>query len=212
LITGELLILGAGGHGRVVADAALASSAYSMVAFLDDDDGLSVLNEGWRVLGKISDLGRFRKEFDYVFAALGNADLRLNALSAAARLGFKLTSVVHPSAVVSGFCNIGPGAVVAGGAVINVGCKLDRGCIVNTGATVDHDCVLGEGVHICPGAHLAGNVRVGSRTWFGIGAVAKQGVTIGSGVTVGAGAVVIKDVPDGATVVGNPARLLNKKR
>jgi sugar O-acyltransferase (sialic acid O-acetyltransferase NeuD family) len=207
----KLLIAGAGGHGRVVADAAVSSGSFSDVAFVDDFL-TGATTEAWRVAGTIADLGRLRESYDCFVAAFGNAELRLSTLSTAAKFGYELTTVVHPSAVVSQFTDIGPGTVVIGGAVINVGCKLDRGCIVNTGATVDHDCMLGEGVHICPGAHLAGNVKVGSRSWFGIGAVAKQGVSIGVGVTVGAGAVVIKDVPDGTTVVGNPAQPLNNKK
>jgi acetyltransferase-like isoleucine patch superfamily enzyme len=88
---------------------------------------------------------------------------------------------------------------------------LGTGCIVNTAATVDHDCILGDGVHIAPGAHLAGGVRIGARSWFGIGAVARQGITIGADVLVGAGAVVIRDIADGKTVIGNPAREVNAK-
>jgi acetyltransferase-like isoleucine patch superfamily enzyme len=95
---------------------------------------------------------------------------------------------------------------VLAGAVINYGASIASGCIVNTAATVDHDCVLDAGVHVCPGAHLAGCVLIGARTWFGIGAVAKQSVRIGADVTVGAGAVVVGDVRDGVTVVGVPAR------
>ena len=77
---------------------------------------------------------------------------------------------------------------------------------MNTGATVDHDCRLAEGVHVCPGAHLAGNVSVGARTWFGLGALAKQGISIGADVTVGAGSVCLEDVRDGVTIFGVPAR------
>jgi sugar O-acyltransferase (sialic acid O-acetyltransferase NeuD family) len=206
----RLLIAGAGGHGRVVADTALQSGAFSDVAFLDDH-ATGATPEGWSVVGTIAELRRLRDTYDCFVAAFGDADLRLKSLRAAADLGYSLTPVIHSSAIISQYCELGAGTVVIGGAVINVGCKVDRGCIVNTGASVDHDCVLGEGVHICPGAHLAGNVRVGSRTWFGIGAVAKQGVSVGEGVTVGAGAVVIDDIADGMTVVGNPARPFNRK-
>lgn len=206
----KLLIAGAGGHGRVVADTAIRSNFFSEVAFVDDHL-VGATPEGWRIVGSIADLKRLREMFDCFVAAFGDADLRLKCLSLATEFEYKLATVIHPSAIVSQFSEIGLGSVVIGGAVINVGCKLGRGCIVNTGATIDHDCVLGEGVHICPGSHLAGNVRVGSRTWFGIGAVAKQGVSIGADVTVGAGAVVIKSVLDGVIVVGNPARPLSRK-
>ena len=81
------------------------------------------------------------------------------------------------------------------GACINVGARIGEACIINTGATVDHDCLLAEGVHICPGAHLAGNVEIGPRTWFGIGAVARQGIRIGADAVIGAGSVVFATFP-----------------
>lgn len=204
----KLIIAGAGGHGRVVADAALATGTYSSLAFLDDRRSDHVTSEGWPILGRLEDLGNFSSEYQFFVAGFGNAASRLELLSRARNLGFRCVSIIHPTAVVSNHCSIGEGSVVIAGACINIGARIGEACIVNTGATVDHDCVLAEGVHVCPGAHLAGNVEIGARTWFGIGAVAKQGIKIGADVMVGAGAVVVQDVPDNATVVGNPARAL----
>lgn len=207
----RLLIAGAGGHGRVVAETSTRIGSFSEIAFVDDRLSGSVA-EGWPVVGKTSDLRRLRDSFDCFVAAIGDADVRMKYLRVAAEIGYKIQTVIDPSAITSRFSTIGHGTAVIAGAIINAGCEIDVGCIINTGATVDHDCVLGVGVHICPGVHLAGNVRVGSCSWIGIGAVAKQGVSIGSRVTVGAGAVVIGDIPDYATVVGNPARPLNRNR
>jgi acetyltransferase-like isoleucine patch superfamily enzyme len=92
-----------------------------------------------------------------------------------------------------------------------VGVRTGEACIINTGATVDHDCVLADAVHVCPGAHIAGNVEIGARTWFGIGAVARQGIRIGANAMIGAGSVVIHDLPDDVTVAGNPARILGPR-
>lgn len=204
----RLLIAGAGGHGRVVADAALASGKYSSVEFLDDRLPVHVLVEGWPIVGDMRALAGLVGRYDSFVAAFGDAQLRLGVLERARSLGIDSKPVVHPSATVSKFASLGPGTVVLGGAHVTVGAKLGAACIVNTCATVDHDCLLGDGVHVCPGSHLAGNVSIGSRTWFGIGAVARQGIRIGDDVMVGAGAVVVADIPDRAIVVGNPAKPL----
>jgi sugar O-acyltransferase (sialic acid O-acetyltransferase NeuD family) len=206
LTAAGLLIVGAGGHGRVVADAAAACGVWSEIAFADDRyPGLNLVG-AWPVVGKVADIARLRGRFASCVVAVGNAGLRLRFLTEARDAGLDLPIVVHPRAIVSPHVQMGAGTVVVGGAVINIGSELGEACIVNTGATVDHDCRLGHGVHVCPGAHLAGDVHIGARTWFGIGAVARQGVRIGADVTVGAGAVCVADIRDGVTVFGVPAK------
>lgn len=202
----KLLIVGAGGHGRVVADIAASDPAWAEIAFLDDSAPTSVASGSWPVVGGFDQLASLAGSFDACIAALGDARRRLEQLTRATAAGFRIPTLVHPSAVVSEKAQLAEGVVVCAAAVVNIGASIARGCIVNTGATVDHDCRLAEGAHICPGAHLAGNVSIGARSWFGIGAVAKQGIRIGSDVTVGAGAVCLEDVVDGVTVVGVPAR------
>lgn len=200
-----LLIVGAGGHGSVIADAALSGELWSAVCFVDDRTGReSVL--GFPVVGTTTDLERLRKMYSSVAVGIGDATARLAMLEKCERLGFDLPFIRHRTAVVSRFASIAPGCVAFAQSAINPGTVMGRGCIINTGATVDHDCELGEGVHVCPGAHLAGNVRVGARSWIGIGASVRQGIQIGSEVIVGAGAAVVSDVSSGLTVVGVPAR------
>jgi len=115
-------------------------------------------------------------------------------------------TAVHPSAVVSAHATIGEGTVVMAGAIINHSAQIGRHCIVNTGASIDHECQIGDFAHISPHATLCGNVTVGEGSWIGAGAVVIPGIKIGEWATIGAGAVVVHDVPDGATVVGCPAK------
>jgi sugar O-acyltransferase (sialic acid O-acetyltransferase NeuD family) len=202
----KLLIVGAGGHGRVVADIAASDAGWTEIAFLDDGIPVSQKSGAWPVVGAFLQLASLAEKFDACVVALGDARLRLEHLSQAKAAGYRIPTLVHPRAVVSRQAQLAEGVIVCAGAVVNIGASIARGAIINTGATVDHDCRLEEGVHVCPGAHLAGKVTIGARSWFGIGAVAKQGIRIGSDVTVGAGAVCLADVKDGATVIGVPAR------
>ncbi|HYP86213.1 acetyltransferase [Variovorax sp.] len=207
----QLALLGASGHGKVVAESALAAG-WGMVAFFDDSWPQSAANGRWSVVGDTAHLMARLAEFDGVLVAIGNAAVRVRKQEDLRQAGAKLVSVVHPRAWVSPSATLGAGSVVMPGAVINADAVLGLACIVNTGASVDHDCRLAEGVHISPGAHLCGGVSVGACSWVGVGAAVRQGIRIGAGVTVGAGAVVVKDVPDGLTVVGCPAAPLAANR
>lgn len=201
----DLLIVGAGGHGKVVADAALASG-WSQIAFLDDRMDALGSPLGLPVLGPVSELESYVGRGRAAVIAIGDAHRRVQLLQRCRAGGFEIVSIIHPAAQVSRFATLAAGCVVFAQAAINADARLGEGCIVNTGATVDHDCELGCGVHICPGTHLAGNVRVGDFTWVGIGAVVRQDIVIGRDATIGAGAVVVKDVTDGAVAAGVPAR------
>ena len=203
----RLLIIGAGGHGAVVADAALESGNWTEIAFLDDDpSGASVLD--WPVVGGLEDLKTHLDAETEVVVAVGDNERRLNILDSITSNSGTLVSVVHPRACVSRSATVGEGAVLCAGAMVNARAILGRGCIVNTVATVDHDCVIGDGSHISPGANLAGGVAVGNCAWVGIGAAIKEGVRIGSNAVIGAGAAVISDVADGEKVGGVPAQRL----
>lgn len=202
----NLLIVGAGGHGRVVADAAQASGKWSVIAFVDRDYPEVAQIGEWQVIGNDPMLGQLHADFPNIVVAIGDNVARLHLSTDVEKLGFQLATVVHPSAVIGGEVRLGKGSVVFAGAVINYGAVLGRSCIVNTASTIDHDCELGDGVHISPGGHLAGGVCIGDQSWIGIGASVIEQTMIGNDVIVGAGAVVVSDVEDGVKVVGVPAK------
>lgn len=207
----RLALLGASGHGKVVADAALASG-WDGVEFFDDAWPQLSRNGLWAVAGDSAALMARLQEFQGVLVSIGDCAVRWEKHQALLAAGASLVTVVHPAATVSRHATLGPGTVVMAGAVVNVDAFVGQAGIINTGATVDHDCKLGDAVHICPGAHLSGNVQVGRCSWVGVGAAVKQGLTIGQLVMVGAGAMVVQPVPDAQTVVGNPARLLGARK
>lgn len=204
----RLAVLGASGHGRVVADAALASGWQEIVFF--DARWPEITSVGpWSVAGDLSHLEATQSEFDGVVVAIGANRSRLDRYRSLAAAGAKMATIVHPSAIVSRFATIGAGSVLCAGAIVNPFVNIGAAAIINTAATIDHDCTLADGVHISPGAHLGGTVRVGEASWVGIGAAVRQGISIGSDVVIGAGAAVVSAVGDKLTVAGVPARTLN---
>jgi sugar O-acyltransferase (sialic acid O-acetyltransferase NeuD family) len=205
-----LVIVGAGGHGRVVADSAKELGSWDRVAFLDDDDELARSMAGYPVLGAVACAVSYQAAYADLIVAIGDNTRRIAILREHAKLGFRLPSIVHPRAWVSSSVVIEEGAVVFALAAVNCDATIGFGAIVNTGATVDHDCALADGVHVCPGAHLAGGVSVGARSWIGTGACVVPSVRIGADAVIGAGAAVIDDVPSRCTVVGVPAKPLRK--
>jgi sugar O-acyltransferase (sialic acid O-acetyltransferase NeuD family) len=201
----RLALLGASGHGKVVADAAELVGWDDVVFF--DDAWPRLSNSGkWAVVGDTYRLLSTADQFEGVLVTIGNNHIRKLKLDLLFGVKAKVVSILHPNAQLSRYCSIGPGSVVFAGAVVNVDTTIGIGAIVNTGASIDHDCRLGDFVHLSPGAHLAGAVIVGDLSWIGIGASVRQLVTVGCNATVGAGAAVVKPVPDDAIVVGVPAR------
>ncbi len=194
-----VLVVGAGGHGRVVV-ATLQAAGVAVAGILDDVAGApDVL--GVPVLGPVAMLAGHDG-----LAVLGIGSNRVRQRLVAAFPGVAWATAVHPSAVVHGSVAVGPGTVVFAGAVVQPGAVLGAHAIVNTAATVDHDCRIGDFAHLAPGVHLSGDVRIGEGTLLGVGACAAPGTSVGAWSVVGAGGVVVHDVPAGVTAVGVPAR------
>lgn len=206
----SLAILGAGGHGKVVADAALCSGWKEIVFF---DDRWPNLNKVgiWEVQGDSSLFYNQSNLFDGYIVAIGNNAIRLDKTINALNHNLPLVTIIHPSATISRFSTIGPGSLVCAKVAINCDTTIGMGAIINTGATIDHDCSLGDFVHVSPGANLASTIHVGDLSWIGIGSSIRQFITIGKRIIVGAGAAVVTNIPDDCTVVGVPAKIINKQ-
>lgn len=199
----RLIIIGAGGHGKVLADAAEKTKNYKAIAFLDDKAQGSRL--GYPIIGASSDAKKYLSDSEFI-VAVGAADARERIMKELMALGAALATIVHPAAVIGKDVSIGAGSAVLAGAVVNPSAKIGAGCIINTRASVDHDCEIGEFSHISPGATLSGEVKLGARSWVGAGATVINCISICEGCTVGAGAVVIRDITYAGTYVGVPAR------
>jgi sugar O-acyltransferase (sialic acid O-acetyltransferase NeuD family) len=199
-----VLILGAGGHAKVVADI-LCCQGVPVLGFLDDNPAIwGATRLGLPVLGGIATWRAHRP--GGLILGIGDIAARRAIIE---RLGPQVCDLwcnaIHPRATVARSVRLGRGVAVMAGAVVNPDSALDDHSVVNTGATVDHDCMIGEQAHIGPGVHLAGGIRVGHDAFIGIGASVTPWLTIGEGAIVGAGSVVIGDVPAHVVVKGVPA-------
>ena len=198
----KLMILGAGGHGKVVADIARLCG-YEQIAFLDDDPAKTSW-VGYPVSGPICQQDAY-DQWDF-FVAIGDSSVRQQLQDALAQKGLSIATLIHPKAVVAQSATIGRGSIVMACAVVNPDAMIGQGCIINTCASVDHDCVVGDFCHISVGSHLSGTVHIGAHTLLGIGAVVSNNLTICSHCTIGAGAVVIQDIRQSGTYIGVPAK------
>ena len=206
----DIIIAGAGGHGRVVFDILNASATHNVVGFLDANEALHGSEvAGVPVLGHLNLLPKLkRKGLAGAIVAIGDNRVRRSYAQKLAAAGLKLVNAIHPSAILSKSAKLGTNIVVAPGVIVCTGATIADGVILNTGASVDHECEVGEAAHVCPGVRLAGRVTVGEGAMIGIGACVLPCLRIGAYATIGGGALVRRDVPPHATAVGVPARVI----
>lgn len=212
----DIIIIGAGGHAKVVADIILQrkirlKEEINLIGFLDDDYknleykeifGTSILGD----LSKIKDLKN--KNYEYLIA-IGNNLVREKIVKKYNEL--KYYRAIHPSSIIGTDVKIEDGTVIMANTVINSGSKIGEHVILNTSSVIEHDCIVNSCSHISPNATLCGAVEIGSKTWVGANSVVKQEIKIGENVTLGAGSVVIRNIEDNCVVVGNPAKKIKDK-
>lgn len=193
-----VVIVGASGHGRVIADIVTACND-TVIGFLDDDSSKETL-------GTISE---WKKYIDSEFI-IGIGDSEIREKTSQMMSGAKWYTAIHPSAVISPSAKIGEGVAIMPNVVINAGAEIGKHSIINSGAIVEHDNHVGDYSHVSVGVKLGGTVSIGNHTWVGIGSVVNNNVSVCDNSIIGAGAVVVKDIDDAGIYIGVPARLVEK--
>lgn len=207
----EIVILGGGGHSKVLIETILACNNDIRIVLLDDkftiDKSVEVL--GFPIIGKLGKIYEFdfKEKYTNAVVAIGNSDLRIKWIKNIQENGYRVPSFIHPTAYISPSSSIESGTVVFAKAVVQSNVKIGKGAILNSNVIIEHDGIVGDGSHICPGVSIAGNVKVGNSSWIGIGSTIKENLNIGSNVTIGAGSVVIENIGDNSLAYGVPARI-----
>lgn len=204
----SLIVIGAGGHGKVVADVAVAAG-FNVAGFVDDCATTAPL-PGFPLLGCVSDVSHIISKMPRakVVVAIGDNTARKKVVELLQTWGVPIARVIHPSSVISPFAQIGIGTVILPSVVVNAGAVVGNHVILNTSCSVDHDCIIGDFAHISPGAHLTGKVNIGEGAHVGTGVAVIPGCSVGSWAVVGAGAVVVEDIPPKVVAVGVPAKVV----
>lgn len=202
-----LAIVGASGHGKVVAD--IAELIGYKVTFFDDAYPKIKSNEHWPIVGNFERLLECNNLYDFAIVAVGNNGVR-NALCGKLRnKGFRIPILIHPSSVISKYAQIFDGSVIFANSVVNAFAQIGCNCIINTSAVIEHDCIVGEAVHLSPNVSLAGGTKVGDLSWLGVGTVTKQLIEIGENTIIGANSTVLSNIPSNVVAIGTPA-VINK--
>lgn len=207
----KLVILGSGGHAKVVVDIVELAGEYDILGLLDDYKPAGSAVCGYPVLGSLELLRDLSA--DAAVAAIGDNAVRERIVQRASAFapGLTFATVVHPRAVIARSAALGEGTVVMAGAVVNADTVIGRHCIINTNASVDHDVVLGEYVSVAPRAATGGGVRIGSHASIGIGATLIHGIAIGEHTVIGAGSTVVGSIESYSVAYGTPARRIRRR-
>jgi len=209
----KIVLLGAGGHCKVIIDIIRSKNEYEIIGITSKDKAESKIYD-IPVIGN-DDLLKscFASGVKYAFitlGGLGNIQVRNKLFDMAKEIGFKIPILIHDQTVVSPHASIGEGTCVMPGVIINSGTSIGKNCIINSGAVIEHECVIGDNIHISPNVSIAGGVKIGNNTHIGIGSTIIQSLCIGSNVTIGAGAVVINNIKSDVVAVGIPAKIIKE--
>lgn len=201
-----LAILGAGGHGKVIADTASAAG-WEKIIFFDMDWPNFRPVRHWSICGNFDDLLAQLPFIDGVIIGIGDNQIRYEKACLLNQVNAPFVTIIHPRAMISPFVKIGLGTVVMAGAIINIDAQVGHHCIINSGAILEHDVKIADYVHISPNASLAGGVIVDSFSWVGLGVTVRQKIHIGTRVILGAGSVLVQNTPNHCTMIGVPAKI-----
>ncbi|ADO76482.1 acetyltransferase [Halanaerobium praevalens] len=205
----KIIIIGAGGHAKVIADIIIKRKKILkenpvIEGFLDDKyTKEEAIYQGIPLIGTIEKINTLKKEDYYFIIAIGNNEIREKIAN---KYELKYYTAVHPDAILAEGVGIGEGTAIMANAVINSSAKIEAHCIINTSSIIEHDNHIESFVHISPNTVLAGNVKVGRKSWIGMGSSVIQGINIGENVKIGAGSVVLNDIKDNVTAYGIPCR------
>ncbi|MHA7117641.1 acetyltransferase [Aerococcus viridans] len=199
-----LIIIGASGHGKVVAEIAQLNETYKKIYFMDDYSEKSSFH-GLKILGPANNLHHYKDKAD-IFVAIGNNSVRKYKIEKLLEENYSVPILIHPNAVISHSTNIGKGTVVMAGVIINASVEIGLGVIVNTNSTIDHDSIIGNYTHISPGVSIAGTVKLGDEVWIGINSTIINNINVLDNILIGAGGLVIKDLVDSGVYVGTPVK------
>lgn len=203
----DILVYGAGSHAKVVIDAIENEGQYAIVGLIDDNKPIGEQVLGYEIIGPRDIMVNLANSgVSRCVVAIGDNAVRRSVVDVVSTAGIRFASVVHPFTAIGKDVSIGNGTVVFKGTVIDPDVRIGTGVILNNGVTIGHENRIGDYAHLSEGARCGGNVTIGNGTFVGMGAIIISGLTIGENVFIGAGSVVTKDIPDGVTAVGSPAR------
>ncbi|QOQ78654.1 acetyltransferase [Aerococcus urinaeequi] len=203
----NLIIIGASGHGKVVAEIAELTGQYNNIYFMDDFSEKKTFH-GYKNLGSAKRSDQHKDKADF-FVAIGDNAVRRDKLDALIKEDYSIPTIIHPDAVISNTACIDKGTVVMAGAIINASVKVEIGTIINTNSSIDHDSTIGKYTHISPGTAIAGSVSIGNEVWIGIHASIINNINICNDAVVGAGSLVLEDIKECGTYVGIPVRKIH---
>jgi len=210
----KIILIGGGGHCKVVIDAALKQEKYEIIGIADIKEKIGECLLGILFVCCDRELEKYyRKGIKLAFisaGSTGNPSLRIKLWQRVKEIGFKFPNIIHPESIASQFAQMGEGNFLGEGAIINAGVRIGNQCIINSGAIVCHDCEISDFVHISPGVMISGGVRIGKYSHIGTGTSIRQCIKIGERTVIGAGSVVLEDMDSNIIAFGNPCKKARK--